>query len=127
MLQTTFEIVSMNAGMNEWHMRPNQSILFWQKLETCWPWDHAVICRQSHLHHSYWPRSRICPSSTSNTAWTLSLPTYFIFKMDSDFTGNISNKDNWETMQKPQNTINMNNESSWKLKIGAYYRLSWSG
>jgi len=28
MLQTTFEIVLMNAGMTEWHMRPNQSILF---------------------------------------------------------------------------------------------------
>ena len=49
------------------------------------------------------------------------------FKMDADFTGNISNRDNWETMQKHQNTVNMNNESSWKLKIGTYYRMSWFG
>ena len=49
------------------------------------------------------------------------------FKMDADFIGNISKTDNWETMQKHQNTINMNNEASWKLKIGTYYRMSWFG
>jgi len=29
-LQTTFEILSMNAGMKKWHMRPNHSILFYK-------------------------------------------------------------------------------------------------
>jgi hypothetical protein len=47
--------------------------------------------------------------------------------MDADFIGNISKTDNWETMQKHQNTINMNNEASWKLKIGTYYRMLWFG
>jgi hypothetical protein len=29
-LQTTFEIVSLNAGMKEWHMRPNHSIIIYE-------------------------------------------------------------------------------------------------
>jgi len=98
-LQTTFEILSVNTGMKEWHMRPNHSILFRQKLETCCPWDHAAICRviiqTIPCSPFLWPRLRTSLSSISNTAWTLSLPTYFItstFKMDADFNGNISNR-----------------------------------
>ena len=129
MSQTTFEIVSMNAGMKEWHMRHNQSILFWQKLETCWPWDHAVICRVIiqtipcspfllaqiknqpliHLKHSL---NTFSPYLLQSVRWMkISLET--------------SATDTTERWCK--NTININDESSWKLKIGTHYRMSRFG
>lgn len=118
-LQTTFEIVSPNAGMKEWHETQTQHFIL-RKLETCWPRDHAMICR---MIIQTIPCSPFLLAQTKNQSlihFKQSLNTFSPYLLQTlrwmQISLETSAKDKNERRCKTQSTWTMNHHESSKLE-----------